>query len=284
MINSSPIWEFRRKWRNHFARFMLLLLSVMAVLPFGFILWYVIKQGVGALDWNFVTQLPQGPGTPGGGIANAIVGSLIMVSMACLIGIPWGMAAGIYLSEYGRGRTATILRFTIDLLTSVPSIIVGIFVYGIIVVNFGFSAIAGSIALSIIMLPIVCRGTEEILKLMPQHIREAGLALGLPRWKVILKVVVPGSRTALLTAVMLAVARVFGETAPLLFTALGNQFHARSLTQPTASMPVQIYNLARSGFQDMEAQAWAGAFLLVVLVIMINLITRWALPSRVTTK
>jgi phosphate transport system permease protein len=277
-------WEFRRKWNNHMARLILLLLSALAVLPFAFILWYVIKQGATGINWEFLTATPVGPGSTGGGIGNAILGSLIMLVMACAIGIPWGTAAGIYLSEYGRGRTATLLRFTIDLLNSVPSIIVGIFIYGVVVVRFGFSAIAGSLALSVIMLPIVCRGTEEILKLMPQHIREAGLALGLPRWKVILKLDVPGSRTALITAVMLAVARVFGETAPLLFTALGNQFYARSLTQPMASMPVQIYNLARSGFQDMERQAWAGAFLLVVLVISINLITRWLMPSTSTSK
>jgi len=283
-VTSSVFWEFRRKWNNHMARLILLLLSALAVLPFAFILWYVIKQGATGINWEFLTATPVGPGSTGGGIGNAILGSLIMLVMACAIGIPWGMAAGIYLSEYGRGRTATLLRFTIDLLNSVPSIIVGIFIYGVVVVRFGFSAIAGSLALSVIMLPIVCRGTEEILKLMPQHIREAGLALGLPRWKVILKLVVPGSRTALITAVMLAVARVFGETAPLLFTALGNQFYARSLTQPMASMPVQIYNLARSGFQDMERQAWAGAFLLVVLVISINLITRWLMPSTSTSK
>lgn len=283
-MTSSVFWEFRRKWNNHMARLILLLLSALAVLPFAFILWYVIKQGATGINWEFLTATPVGPGSTGGGIGNAILGSLIMLVMACAIGIPWGMAAGIYLSEYGRGRTATLLRFTIDLLNSVPSIIVGIFIYGVVVVRFGFSAIAGSLALSVIMLPIVCRGTEEILKLMPQHIREAGLALGLPRWKVILKLVVPGSRTALITAVMLAVARVFGETAPLLFTALGNQFYARSLTQPMASMPVQIYNLARSGFQDMERQAWAGAFLLVVLVISINLITRWLMPSTSTSK
>lgn len=283
-MTSSAFWEWRRKWNNRLARLLLFLLSCLAVLPFAFIIWYVIKQGFGGINWEFLTATPSGPGSTGGGIGNAILGSLIMLAMASAIGIPWGMAAGIYLSEYGRGRTATLLRFTIDLLTSVPSIIVGIFIYGIVVVRFGFSAIAGSLALSLIMLPIVCRGTEEILKLMPQHIREAGLALGLPRWKVILKVVVPGSRGALLTAIMLAVARVFGETAPLLFTALGNQFYARSLTQPMASMPVQIYNLARSGFQDMEQQAWAGAFLLVALVITINLVTRWVMPSTSVAK
>lgn len=283
-MRSSPFWDFRRRWRNHFARACLLGLTLLAVLPFAFILWFVVQRGLHAFNWDLVTELPKGPLVPHSGIANGILGSLIMVVMASLIGIPWGMAVGIYLSEYGRGRTATCLRFAIDLLTSVPSIIVGIFIYGLVVLRFGFSAIAGALALSIIMLPIVARGTEEILKLMPNHIREAGLALGLPRWKVILKLVVPGCRGALLTAVMLAIARVFGETAPLLFTALGNQFYSRSLTHPTASMPVQIYNLSRSGFADMEQQAWAGALLLVLIVIVINLITRWALPSPSPSK
>ncbi|MGE0762192.1 MAG: phosphate ABC transporter permease PstA [Bdellovibrionales bacterium] len=274
--------DWQRRWRNNGARLMLLLLSLAAVLPFGFIVWHVLREGAGAINWAFFTQLPRGPGDAGGGMANAILGSVVMVMMSSVIGIPWGMAAGIYLSEYGQGRTATILRFTVDLLTSVPSIIVGIFIYGVVVVRFGFSAYAGALALSVIMLPIVARSTEEILKLMPIHIREAGLALGLPRWKVILKLVVPGSRTALLTGVMLAVARVFGETAPLLFTALGNQYFSRSLAQPTATMPVQIYNLAKSGFPDQEQQAWAGALVLVVLVITINLITRLVLSRKET--
>lgn len=272
--------DLRRRWFNNFARLILVLLGLCAILPFGFIVFHVIKEGLGAVTWSFFTSLPKGPGDVGGGMANAILGSVLMVALASLIGLPWGMAAGIYLSEYGRGRTATTLRFAIDLLTSVPSIIVGIFIYGVVVIRFGFSAYAGALALSVIMLPIVARSTEEILKLMPVHIREAGLALGLPRWKVILKLVVPGSRTALMTGVMLAIARVFGETAPLLFTALGNQFFSRSLSQPTASMPVQIYNFARSGFADQEQQAWAGALILVVLVIAINLITRLVMSTR----
>lgn len=271
--------DYRRRFVNHLARFILILLTLAAVLPFVCIVWYVLRQGLSALSWSFLTELPKGPGDAGGGIANAILGSVIMVSMAAIVGIPWGMATGIFLSEYGTGKTASVLRMTIDLLTSVPSIIVGIFIYGIVVMRFGFSAIAGAMALAVIMLPIVARSTEEILRLIPNHIREAGLALGLPRWKVILRLVVPGCRAALLTGIMLAIARVFGETAPLLFTALGNQFHARSLMQPTASMSVQIYNLAKSGFADLEHQAWAGALVLVFMVIATNLLTRWVVRN-----
>jgi phosphate transport system permease protein len=271
--------DHKRRLQNHFARLTLTGLGLVAVFPFVCIVWYVIAHGGSALSWEFFTALPKGPGDIGGGMANAILGSFVMVCLASLVGVPWGMGVGIFLSEYGRGKTATCLRFTIDLMTSLPSIIIGIFIYGVLVVYSGFSAIAGAASLTIIMLPIVARSTEEILKLMPVHIREAGLALGLPRWKVILKIVVPGSRSALITGVMLAVARVFGETAPLLLTALGNQYYSRSLMQPTASMPVQIYNLAKSGFADLEAQAWAGALVLVVLVIAMNLLTRLAMRT-----
>ena len=259
---------------------LLFLGGVLAAVPFFFISWYVLQKGLGVLSFEFFTQTPVGPGQTGGGMANAIVGSGVMLALASVLGIPWGMAAGIYLSEYGRGKTAAALRFSIDLLTSVPSIVVGIFIYGVVVIHFGFSAYAGAMALAVIMLPIVARSTEEILKLTPQHIREAGLALGLPRWRVILRIVVPGSRAALLTGVMLALARVAGETAPLLFTALGNQFFARSLSEPTASLPVQIYNSAKSGYADMEALAWGGALVLVFFVFIINLLTRWLMGMK----
>lgn len=272
--------ERKRFFKNHLARLVLLLLAIVAVLPFIFIIAFVVDKGFAALSWSFFTALPSGPGGTGGGVANGILGSLTMIILAGLMGIPWGMAAGIYLSEYGRGKTAAILSFVIDLLTSVPSIIIGIFVYGLIVIRYGFSAYAGGLALAIVMLPIVARSTEEILRLVPTHIREAGLALGIPRWKVVLRIILPGHRAALVTGVMLAVARIFGETAPLLFTALGNQYFSSSLSQPTASLPVQIYNLARSGFPDLEQQAWAGALVLVTLVLFINVITRWFFRPR----
>ena len=283
-MTSSPFWEFRRRWRNNFARLALFGLSVLAALPFGWILWYVIEQGFGALSWSLVTELPKGPGSPGGGIANAILGSFIMVILASLIGLPWGIAVGIYLSEFGRGKTATVLRFRHRSSDQRAVDYRGHFhlrsgrdSHGFFRDRRGFSF--GDHHAS-------NRRTwhRGNLKLMPMHIREAGLALGLPRWKVIMKLVVPGSRPALITAVMLAIARVFGETAPLLFTALGNQFFSRTLAGPTASMPVQIYNLARSGFVDLEKQAWAGALLLVFFVVLVNLVTRWMLPRAASSK
>lgn len=274
----------RRRWINHLARLMLLLLTIAAALPFVFIVFYVIQKGASALHWSFFTELPKGPGEQDpGGMANAIVGSLIMVGLASLMAIPWGLGTGLYLSEYGRGKTAKSLRFAIDLLTSVPSIIIGIFIYGVLVAQFGFSAVAGALALGIIMIPTVARSTEEILKLIPNHIREAGLALGLPRWKVIIHLLIPGARKALTTGIMLGVARIFGETAPLLFTSLGNQFFSRSLNQPMAAMPLQIYNLAKSGYAELEAQAWAGAMVLVAIVILLNLLTRIILGGNEAT-
>jgi phosphate transport system permease protein len=271
----------RRRWTNRLMLGLLGLLALGAAVPFYFISWYVLKKGAGALDWAFFTELPKGPGDLGGGMANAMLGSLTLMFLASLIGIPWGLASGIYLAEYGRGRTAQGLRFAIDLLASTPSIVVGIFVYGLLVVRFGFSAYAGALALAIIMLPVIARSAEEILKLVPGHLREAGLALGVPRWKVILRIVIPGSLSGLLTGVMLAIARAMGETAPLLFTSLGNQYYAHGLGQPTASLPVQIYNFAKSGYPDLERQAWAGALVLVFFVFVLNLATRLMVrPNR----
>lgn len=271
----------RRRFINILMLCLLGFFAGCAAFPFFSISAYVLERGFGALSFEFLTQLPKGPGDEGGGMANAILGSATMILLASLVGVPWGLASGVYLSEYGRGNTARFLRFSIDLLASTPSIVVGIFAYGLIVLRFGFSAYAGSAALAIIMMPVVARSAEEILKLIPNHIREAGLALGLPRWKVICRILIPGSLGGLLTGVMLAVARVAGETAPLLFTALGNQFYARSLSQPTASLPVQIYNFAKSGYVDLERQAWAGALVLVMFVFSLNLLTRWMLrPTK----
>lgn len=279
-MNSKSFFDFKRRLINLFFKSALVSLTAIAVFAFAIIGWFVFQKGWPHFNLAFFTELPRPPGEAGGGILNAIVGSLIMVLLASLIGIPWGMAAGVYLSEYGKGRTAQVLRFTIDLMTTIPSIIIGIFVYGFIVVFFGFSTIAGACSLAIIMLPIVARSSEELLKLIPGHLREAGLGLGISRWKVILRLIVPSSRKGLLTGVMLAVARIFGETAPLLFTSLGNQFFSVSLTRPISAMPIQIYNFARSGFPEQEAMAWTGCLVLVLVVVMINLLTRILIHSR----
>ncbi|MEO0335351.1 MAG: phosphate ABC transporter permease PstA [Pseudomonadota bacterium] len=273
-LKVTSFQDKKRRAINFAAMGVVYLLALLASIPFVLVSSYILVKGAGSIDLAFFTQLPKGPGEQGGGMANAIIGTGALVTMACMLGIPWGMATGIYLSEYGHGKTANILRFTVDLLTSVPSIIVGIFVYGLIVSHTGYSSYAGSAALAIIMLPIVARSTEEIMKLIPNSVREAGLALGLPRWKVILRILVPGCLGGLVTGFMLAIARVAGETAPLLFTAFGNNFYSSSLSQPIASLPVQIYNFSKSGFPDLVRQSWAGALVLVGLVFFLNFGTR----------
>ena len=253
------------------------LLSFIALTPFIFISIFIISKGVEGLSWSFFTELPPPPGEMGGGMGNAILGSFIVVGIASIIGIPWGIGIGIFMSEYSRYWLSRVLRFTIDLMTSVPSIVVGIFIYHLVVVFYGFSAYAGALALVFIMLPIVAKSTEEILKLVPQHIREAGLALGLPRWRTIINILVPGTASMLVTGVILSIARISGETAPLLFTALGNQFYSQTLKEPIATLPVQIYEFAKSGFEDLENLAWSGALVLITFVFLINMLVRFTI-------
>jgi phosphate transport system permease protein len=271
----------RRRWKNRLMLGLLCLLSLLTVAPFLSILVWVGSRGFPALSLHLLTELPKPVGEAGGGIANALWGSIVMVGLASAVGIPLGIAAGAYLSEFGDGKLAHSLRFVCDLLVSVPSIIIGLFAYTTIVVPMqGFSATAGAFALLMIQVPMVTRTTEEILKLVPQHIREAGLALGIPRWKVIVRLVIRGSLAGLTTGVMLAVARILGETAPLLFTAFNNRYWAQGLNQPTASLPVLIYTYAISPFEDWHAQAWAAALVLVFFVLLLNIITRLSLGRR----
>lgn len=264
-----------RKFKNHLFTALLYLAAIVVLTPLFLVIQFVIYKGASSLDLNFFTELPKPVGEPGGGMKHAIAGTLYLVGIGCLIAIPVGLTCGIYLSEFGRGKIAAGLRLAIDLLTGVPSIIIGIFAYLLIVVPMKhFSAIAGGIALSIIILPIITRSTEEILKLVPDHIREAGLALGLPRWKVIFFIVVKGSLSSLITGIMLAISRAAGETAPLLFTAFGNVYLSTKLTEPMASLPVQIYTYAISPFEDWQRQAWAGALVLIIIVLGLNLGSR----------
>jgi phosphate transport system permease protein len=267
--------DLRRKIINRLMRISLLLAAFVAIAPLVSVFAYVIKQGYPALNLGFFTSLPKPIGETGGGMANAIIGSAVLIALASTVGIPFGIAGGVYLSEYGGGKLATTLRFSMDLLASVPSIIIGLFAYALIVKPMNrFSALAGGFALAIIMIPTVARTTEELLKLVPIHIREAGLALGIPRWKVTLKVVLRGAIGGITTSVMLAIARAAGETAPLLFTALNSQFWFKSVDQPTSSLPVQIYNYAISPYDDWHRQAWAASFILVIFVFTLNLGTR----------
>lgn len=273
---SFSMMDRKRKIKSRIMVFLLMLAAFLAAVPFVFITSYVLYKGMSSVNLDFFTSLPAAPGELGGGIGNALLGSLIMVFMASVFAVPWGILGGTYLSEYPHTKLAKYLSFSVDLLTSVPSIVVGIFVYVIFVTTIGkFTGLAGAASLFIIMIPIIIRTTEEILKLVPFHIREAGLALGLPRWKVILLVVIPGVKSSLISGVMLAIARAAGETAPLLFTSLSNQYWSSNILEPMASVPVQVYNFAISGFEDLERQAWAGALVLVVFVVMINLVTRF---------
>lgn len=280
-LSHLTLRDRRRKAFNRFMKVVLFGAAVLAVFPLLSVFMYVLRQGFPSLNLEFFTHLPASVGELGGGMANALVGSLILISMASILGVPFGIAVGVYLSEYNFGKLPRFLRFIVDLMTSVPSIIIGMFVYAAMVKPMhGFSAYAGAVSLAIIMIPFVARTTEEMLKLVPDHIREAGLALGISRWKVILRIVLRGSMGGVLTGVMLAVARVSGETAPLIFTAFNNKFWARGLNQPTASLPVQIYTYAISPYEDWHRQAWAGALVLVALVFILNIATRVIFARR----
>jgi len=245
--------------------------AAIVVLPLGLIVWHLLALGLSGLRWEFFTHMPTPVGEAGGGMANAIVGTLIIVGMGALLAVPLGIAAGIYLAEYGGGRFPAIVRYTTDLLAGIPSIVVGVAAYGLVVVPMGrFSAIAGAVALGILMLPTIIRSTEEMIRLVPRSYRHGALALGAPRWKVIQQVVLPAARAGIVTASMLAVARVAGETAPLLFTALGNRFWSTRLDQPMATLPVFIFDYARAPYPEWNRQAWTGALVLVLLVTLIS--------------
>lgn len=275
----------KRKLWNTGACCLLGLAAAIVLFTLFSVFVYILKKGFPALDFAFFTELPKPVGEVGGGMANALVGTSILVALASGLGIPWGIATGLYLSEYGRGWLACSVRFSADILASIPSIVIGLFVYAILVMPMKrFSALAGGIALGILMIPTIARSTEELLKLVPTHIREAGLALGLPRWKVILWIVLNGSRKSISTAVILALARVAGETAPLLFTAFGNHFWHHGLDQPIASLPVQIYTYSIAPYENWHRQAWAGALVLVLFVFTLNLTIRIVLRNPSESK
>jgi phosphate transport system permease protein len=277
--------DLKRRQINRFFMLLLTLATVVALVPLFSVFAYVVQQGFPALNLAFFTRLPAPVGEVGGGMGNAILGTLILVAIAGIIGIPIGVACGVYLSEYASGKISATLRFTIDLLASVPSIIVGLFAYALVVIPLHrFSAYAGGLALAIIMIPTIARSTEELLKLVPVHIREAGLALGIPRWRVIIRIVVRGSLSGILTGVMLSLARAAGETAPLLFTALNSRYWPKALDQPISSLPVQIYTYAISPYDDWHKQAWAGALLLVGFVFIMNLLMRIVIRRPVSSR
>ena len=244
----------------------------LALLPLAFIATYVVAKGVKALSVDFFTKTPTAPGLPGGGIAQSFIGSGIIVALAILFSVPLGVMSAVYLAEYGRGRFASAVRFVAEILLSTPSIVAGAFIWAVVVVAMGrFSGFAAGLALTILMWPIVARATEEVLRLVPEELREGALALGLPRWKVILRIVVPTAGAGIFTAIMLAVARGLGETAPVLLTALGNDFINTNPTQPMDAVPLRVYNYAQSAVVNQPPQAWAGAICLLVMVLALSI-------------
>ena len=265
---SSSKLLFRRRLTDYFATFVAATLSAVVVGTLVAIFTYLVVKGAGSVNWAFLTHTPKPVGEVGGGMANAIVGSILMLGMASLIGIPFGIGAGIYLAEYGRNRLGALVRFTADVLNGVPSIVIGLVAYGLVVFEQGhFSAFAGGVALAIMMVPIVARTTEEMLLLVPQSVREAAFGLGVPQWRTTVSITLATARAGILTGIMLAFARIAGETAPLMFTALGNQFWSFSANQPIAAVPLQIYTYALSPYDDWHRQAWAGALVLVALIV-----------------
>ena len=248
---------------------------VLALLPLAFVFFTIVTRGIAALNGEFFTKLPKPTGETGGGMANAIVGSVKMIALASTIAVPVGILAGIHVAEYRDSPLASSVRFAADVLNGIPSIVVGIFAYGLVVIPMRrFSAIAGGVALAIMMIPIITRTTEELIRLVPQSLREGGLALGASRAKVTFSIVVPAALPGILTGILVAIARIAGETAPLLFTSLNNQFWSPRLDQPTASLTVQIYNYALSPYEDQRRQAWAGALVLVALVFLFSVLAR----------
>lgn len=253
-------------------------LSVLvALVPLAFILFFVISKGIGALNLEFFTHMPVPVGEPGGGMANAIAGTLIVTALGALFAIPIGVVSGIYVAEYRSTKLASLVRFAADTLNGVPSIVVGVFVYGLVVLPFKqFSAIAGGVALGVIMVPVIMRTTEELLRLVPDSLREGALALGATRARAVFTVVLPAALPGILTGIVLALARVAGETAPLLFTSFNNRFWSTDLGQPISSLTVQVYTYAISPYEDWHRQAWAGALVLVSIVLVCSLLARLA--------
>jgi phosphate transport system permease protein len=264
-----------RKAKNVFMQALTLACALLVVIPLFLVFYHLVSQGIGSVNWAFFTQLPKPVGEVGGGMANAIAGTFVLLGLAALLGVPIGVLGGIYLSEYGSSRLNWWIRFAADILNGVPSIIWGIVVYALVVMPMkSFSVLAGGIVLGMMMVPLIMRTTEEVLQLVPNGYREAALALGISQWRTIVQIIVRTALKGIVTGVLLALARVAGETAPLLFTAFGNRFWTHNLTQPIAALPLQIFNYAISPYDDWHRQAWAGALVLLLLITTINVSVR----------
>lgn len=278
---SNPRVSLRRQITNYFFTGLAASLSVVVVGALLAIFTYLLLKGAGSLSWAFLTQPPKPVGESGGGIANGILGSIIILAIASGIGVPVGIGAGVYLAEYGRGRFGNVVRFTADTLNGVPSIVIGLVAYGLVVLPQGhFSGFAAGVALAIMMVPTVARATEEMLLLVPQSVREAAFGLGIPQWRTTISITLASARAGIITGVMLAFARVAGETAPLLLTALGYQFWNLNPNQPMAALPLQIFTYAISPYDEWHRQAWAAALMLVILIVGTTTLVRFVFLRR----
>jgi phosphate transport system permease protein len=277
----------RHTWRtikNVLASAATFLSAVIVIAPLGLVFFHLLANGLSSVNWDFFTHLPKPVGEPGGGMANAIVGSLTLLGLASIIGIPIGVLGGVYLAEYGTARANSVLRFMADVLNGVPSITWGVVVYGLVVLRFkSFSAYAGGLALGLIMIPLILRTTEEVILLVPNGYRETSLALGVARWKTIVYIVMKTASKGIITGILLALARIAGETAPLLFTAFGNRFWNHNLAEPIAALPLQIFTYAISPYDDWHRQAWAGALVLVIGIFCVNVLVRILTRGRKTS-
>jgi phosphate transport system permease protein len=261
-----------------------MLAALLATLPLLLILGHLVSVGVSSLNTAIFTQMPRPVGEAGGGMANAIVGTLMLIGLAGALGLHFGIGAGLYLAEHRVSTPATVIRFLSDVLNGIPSIVIGIFIWGFLVRPLGrFSALSGGVALGVMMIPMIARPTEEMVWTVPVSLREAALALGYPRWRTSLAIVLRTASAGIVTGVLIAVARIAGETAPLLFTAFGNQFWSTAIDEPIAALPLQIFNYAISPYDEWHALAWAGALVLIALVVLISLVARFAARGRVVT-
>lgn len=270
-----------RKTKSLIMTFLSILCAMVVIIPLFIILFYTLKQGVSSINWSFFTRMPKPAGETGGGMANALMGTAILIGLGSLLGIPVGVFSGIYLSEDNSSFFSKSVRFLTEVLNGIPSIVIGVVAYILIVIPMKrFSALAGGFALGILMIPLITRTTEEMLRLVPETYREAALALGAPRWKATLLVVLPAAFKGIFTGILLSIARAAGETAPLLFTALGNRFWSTQLDQPIASLTVFIYDYSKAPFEDWNRQAWAAALVLIILVTLINVSFRFFTRKR----
>ncbi|MCL4548898.1 MAG: phosphate ABC transporter permease PstA [Bacteroidetes bacterium] len=283
-MTPSKFYTVRKKVTNAVMMSLTFVATLIAIIPLVFIFYYTISKGITYLNLDFFIQMPKPVGESGGGMANAIVGTLILIGLGGTIGIPIGIMTGTYLSEFGNNKFASVVRFLTDVLSGIPSIVVGVVAYTLIVVPMKkFSALAGGVALGILMIPTITRTTEEMIKLVPHSIREAGLALGIPKWKTTIRIVLRTAWKGIATGILLGLSRAAGETAPLLFTALGNRFWSTKIMEPMASLTVYIYDYAKAPFEDWNQQAWTAALVLILLISILSLTFRIITRSKYKT-